>query len=59
MARDSNASLPGGLLSPAIYYANGGKVDAIGGRAMDNDELHINASGRFGELLEKWANSSN
>ena len=58
MARNSNASLPGGLLSPAIYYANEGIVDVIGGRATDNDALHINASGRFGELLGKWANSS-
>ncbi|GGK84089.1 hypothetical protein GCM10007382_00040 [Salinibacterium xinjiangense] len=59
MARDSNASLPGGLLSPAVYYINEGTVDVIGGRATDNDQLHISASGRFGELLEKWASSSN
>jgi len=57
MARDPDAVLPGGLMSPTIYYLKDGIADVVGGRTASHDELHINASGRFGDLIERLASA--
>jgi hypothetical protein len=56
-AHDPEAYLPGGLLSPLIYYSCDGVVEPVGGRSGESNTLQIDATGRFGLVLEKWSNA--
>ncbi|MGD8169996.1 hypothetical protein ACEXOS_022510 [Herbiconiux sp. P16] len=53
IARDAETTMPGGLLSADLFYRSAdGEVERIGGRQPDSQNLAIDATGRFGAVLE-------
>ena len=56
MAADTDAHLPGGLLSSGVYHWIDGTIELIGGTNPETGAPYVDASGRFGEVVDSLIN---